>query len=207
MRKSSLCFISLVLCGCVTTGSELSEKVILPDNVSLTLNNDGEYGYFDTVVFDYQLNKKMPFGKVAVCVAEKVESKEAVLQDSSASFVGAYTGNYYDIGSIKSYSGKNVFKHVDKETKTLIANGSAKFSKRMANVNLTRFVRYNLKAHLEENLLKIKFFNIEGAQQDSGSASNPGFSSVGNWKAAMPLETYNGLASTAEQIHACLIEE
>lgn len=95
--------ISLMLLG--LWGCTAAPVKELPDNVTLSEPQSrmgSTVRLVDAVTFERQgAVKQSP----ATCVSLNVDNSEVTLSDSSASFVGAYTGTYYDIESSRKEGG------------------------------------------------------------------------------------------------------
>lgn len=206
MKKLIFCFfIVLCLAGCAGDMAGLAEPVVLPANVTTTKPDANNNSYINQIGFFYDFNENFPFGKLTVCVAENVSNKDVVLKDAANSFVGI-SGNYYNIEKSQVVSSEDVFKVVDKETSTLVASGTTSSLSNVGMITIKDFIKYDLKASYKEKSVALKFFNITRAQESTGSLSNDGFSPVGTWGGARPLEVYNSIEAVSQNIKACLEE-
>jgi hypothetical protein len=188
---STLTFV-IFLSGCA--------QVQLPMNVT-TIESGGTY--IDRVDYSYQTDSTIDFSNLKLCVAENLTNNDVTLSDSSNSFVGAYTGNYYSTGKIQNIAGKDVFKYLDESSSTLIANGTTTSISNQL-IPITDIVKFEMKSSLKGRNVQIEFFNITRAQKDTGLAANDGFSPVGAWSGARAPDIIASLERMANRIKSCL---
>jgi len=193
-EKFLLLVVCLTIVGCATS-------VPLPQNVSLNSNN-----YIDRINFDYftQQNDIDAFKMAKVCIAENITNEEVFLKDSSKSFVGSYTGHYYNISSKTQIDGSSVIRMVEDDLKTIIARGMHEYSVTVCLLPLAQYLRYTVKMVFNQKILKIQFTKIERAQKNTGYLSNSGFDPVGNWPGARPEEVYTQLEMLSESLWSCV---
>ncbi|AMP03756.1 hypothetical protein [Collimonas pratensis] len=195
VKKLLAIFALGILSGCAS-------QVPLPSNVAVT--QSGSNGsYIDKVDFSYDAQGTPDFSKLKLCVAENVTNNDVSLRDASGSFVGAYTKNYYQTNHMQTVSGKNVFKYLDENSSTLIANGTT-VSVTQSLIPIKDFVKYEAKSAVANNKITLVFFNITRAQQDTGAATNDGFNPVGVWPGARSQDVYASLETVAHKIKTCL---
>ncbi len=181
--------------------SGCASQVPLPANVTTTQSGNGTY--IDRADYSYQTDSAPSFSSLKLCVAENFTNNDVTLSDSSSSFVGAYTGNYYQVDKTQNVTGKDVFKYVDDSTSTLIANGTTtSVSKQL--VPITDIVKFEMKSSLKGRNVQIEFFNITRAQKDTGYATNDGFNPVGAWSGARAPDIIASLEGIANKIKSCL---
>lgn len=173
-----------------------------PENVIL-VNPGKSVSYMDEVNFSYHKTEPVSFSELKLCVAESISNDAVTLKDSSNSFVGPFTGTYYQHTNSQTVQGGNVFKYIDDRASALIATGTTDGGQ--TALGLTRdIVKFDLKASSRDTDVKLKFSNITRAQQDTGNASNTGFQPVGTWSGAGAKRIYTSLQAVAEKIKTCL---
>lgn len=177
-------------------------KPVLPDNVT-TRDANKRQSYLEAIDFSYQADREIAFAAAKLCVAETINNSAVTLSDSAGSFVGAATGTYYSNDKSRTVAGGSVFKYVDDTVTTLIANGTADGGP--AAWGLTRdILKFDLKVATSGTGITLKFSNIVRAQQNTGSGVNIGFTPIGTWKGAKPLQVYNALEGIATKLKACM---
>ena len=193
--------ISILLLLAWPTGGQCA-KPVLPDNVTIR-DADKRQSYVEAIDFSYQADHDVAFAAAKLCVAETINNSAVTLSDSAGSFVGAATGTYYSNDKSRTIAGGNVFKYVDDDVTTLIANGTVDGGP--AAWGLTRdILKFDLKVATSGAGVTLKFSNIVRAQQNTGSGVNIGFTPVGTWKGAKPLQVYSALEGIATKLKACM---
>lgn len=177
--------VSIGLSGCLATTTKMQI------NEDVTYKNWNDYEAIDTVSF----NRKSRGGDLNVCLLQSVSNRSVTLTDSSGSFVGPYTGNYYINTNTRDVDGSDVIVHSSEGV--MVANGSTQFQ---ANTFVKQIVRYTLTVTPS----KYKFSNIEQAQADTGGVANEGFKPVGAWGTARPDKTVNALKEISSRLDTCL---
>lgn len=191
-----------MLCLLIWPAAGHCAKPILPDNVTIR-DADKRQSYLEAIDFSYQADHEIAFAAAKLCVAETINNSAVTLSDSAGSFVGAATGTYYSNDKSRTIAGGNVFKYVDDTVATLIANGTADGGP--AVWGLTRdILKFDLKVATSGTGVTLKFSNIVRAQQNTGSGVNIGFTPVGTWKGAKPLQVYSVLEGIATKLKACI---
>lgn len=192
--KAVSVLIVFALAGCAT--------VTMPQNVT-TVPANGSQSYIGSVDFSYQSTAPSTFSQLKMCVAENVSNRSVQLHDASGSFVGAASGKYYEANHSQTVQGGGIFKYSDPAMSTLIANGTADAGS--VALGLTKdIIKYDLKASVRGSQVGLIFSNITRAQQSTGSVANDGFSPVGTWSGARPMQSYTTLEGIANQIKSCL---
>ena len=174
----------------------------LPSNASISPGANGG-SYLDRVDFSYQTPSARDFSQLKMCVAENISNNDVSLSDATGSFVGAYTGNYYQNSNVQTVAGKAVFKYVDEQLATLIANGTT-ISISQQLVPIKDIVKYEVKAGVSGSSVTLVFYNITRAQQNTGYAANDGFNPVGVWSGARSQDVYASLDAVANKVKACM---
>ena len=179
-----------ILAGCSST------PIQLPSNVKTIPSGMGQSTYIDKVDHSFIPSKAVTFSNLKICAASTFVNDGITLKDNSGSFVGAYTGRYYQQNNKQQINGGDVFKLIDEQSNTLIATGNKKTRPQQGGL-IVDFIKYDAKVALSNNHVQLQFQNIQAAQQGTGSSSNDGFRPVGTWagaRAPAAIETINNLA-------------
>jgi len=148
-----------------------------------------------------QFNRAGHCGDIPACVAETVSNQGETLADSSGSFVGAYTGNYYSIQRSSQAAGGSVLEHVTADGKSVVASGSTRYS---ASALVSRSVRFRLSVKQGESVRTYRYSNLAQAQLDTGAAANSGYNPIGAWSGANPDLALDSLSKLTDEIERCL---
>ena len=140
-------------------------------------------------------------GDIPACVAETVSNQGETLADSSGSFVGAYTGTYYNIQRSSQSSGGSVIEYVAPDGKSVVASGSTRYS---AGALVVRSVRFKLSVKQSGAGRTYRYSNLGQAQLDTGAAANNGYAPIGSWSGANPDIALASLSNITDQIERCL---
>ena len=179
-----------ILVGCS------SAPIQLPSNVKTIPSGMGQSTYIDKVDHSFIPSKNVTFSNLKICAASTFTNDGVTLKDSSGSFVGAYTGRYYQQNNKQQINGGDVFKLIDEQSNIFIATGNKKTRPQQGGL-IVDFIKYDAKVALSNNHVQLQFQNIQAAQQSTGSSSNDGFRPVGTWagaRAPAAIETINNLA-------------
>ena len=195
MKKLMLTF-PLALMACATNPVDPN----IPANVTLSKTEAYNARYIESVKFDLQ--SKHLNGSPAKCLALTVDNKEYTLSDSSSSFVGAYTGNYYNIEKQRQVGGGQSLIYSDETS--AISNGSTEGSFTFGMVPIIKIVTFKVEVNTTEGKRGINFTDIRAAQQSTGAANNDGFNRVGAWSGAKPVFVYELLNKVSDEIKSCL---
>src|SRR5690606_20004483 len=139
-------------------------------------------------------------GKLPVCVASTVTNESVMVSDSAGSFVGAYTGNYYQTNHSQEVGGGNVMQFVSPDGSEVVARGTTRYWAAM----IERAVRFTISIKDDGISRTYRFTGVEVAQINSGTWPNSGY-----MKAAMNPGTGGGHAlknmkQIADDIDSCL---
>ena len=140
-------------------------------------------------------------GNLTQCVAEVVSNQGETLTDSSGSFFGAYTGNYYNVERNTSVAGGSVIEHAVPDSSAVVASGSTRYS---AGALVERSVRFKLTAKQSEAARSYRYSSIGQAQLNSGVVANTGYGPVGAFQGANPDLALQALAAVTDNIETCL---
>lgn len=179
-----------IFVGCSST------PIQLPSNVKTIPSGMGQSTYIDKVDHSFIPSKTVTFSNLKICAASAFANDGITLKDNSGSFVGAYTGRYYQQNNKQQINGGDVFKLIDEQSNTFIATGNKKTRPQQGGL-IVDFIKYDAKVSLSNNHVQLQFQNIQAAQQSTGSSSNDGFRPVGTWagaRAPAAIETINNLA-------------
>lgn len=170
-------------------------KDALPSNVTVS-------GHTVTKIdWSFDAEKAVPFSAVKRCIATNIVNDELVLTDNSKSFVGPYTKNYYSSGNTTTVQGKDIFKYLDDDSKTAVAQGWVK----KAVFAFNWILRFDLEAATEGQHVKLIMRNLNVAMSNTGASSNDGFTPL--YTSFRFKQNYETLQTQAEAIRGCLREE
>ena len=183
---------TVFLTACASTPSNL------PANIEL---ETGAYNasYIKHIYFDYPNERPLSFDKAQQCVALHVDNKPQIIKDSSRSWVGPYTGNYYRGGTSNVVGGGQIINSASSELKSIVASGNTKYSTGLSS----DIVQFKMIVTLNESSSRISFVNIERAQANTGLLENSGFSPVGVWTGSRYKQVYAELERLAGEITLC----
>lgn len=190
MRKLILAGVVGALIGCSST------PIQLPSNVKTIPSGMGQSTYIDKVDHSFIPSKNVTFSNLKICAASTFVNDAVTLKDNAGSFVGAYTGRYYQQNNKQQVNGGDIFKLIDEQSSTLIATGNKKTKSQQGGLVID-FIKYDAKISLSNNHVQLQFQNIQAAQQSTGVLSNDGFRPIGTWagaRAPAAVETINNLA-------------
>jgi hypothetical protein len=139
-------------------------------------------------------------GKVAMCAAGAVRNDPVSLSDSSRTFVGAYTGNYYQAGSNREVGGGSALQYVAPDESSIVAKGETGYTSAM----VSRSVRYTVTIKSSGPERKYLFAGIQQAQLDTGSMVNAGYSPVHVMMGGGSEDVAQSLSAVADEIETCI---
>lgn len=139
-------------------------------------------------------------GKIAMCAAGAVRNDPVSLSDSSRTFVGAYTGNYYQAGSKREVGGGSAIQYVAPDESSVVAKGETGYTSGM----VSRSVRYTVTVKSSGPERKYLFAGIQQAQLDTGSMVNAGYSPVHVMMGGGSEDVARSLSAVAEEIETCI---
>jgi len=140
-------------------------------------------------------------GDIPGCVAATVSNQGQTLSDSSGSFFGAYTGNYYRSEQSSQVAGGSVIEYVAPDGGSVVASGSTEYS---AGALVSRAVRFKLSVKQQGDGRKYRYTGIQQAQSNTGAAANTGFTPVGAWAGANPDMALASLERLTDSIESCI---
>lgn len=140
-------------------------------------------------------------GDIAPCVAEVVSNQGETLSDSSGSFFGAYTGNYYSFEKSTQAAGGSVIEYVAPDASSVVASGSTRYS---ASSLVSRSVRFKLAVEQDAAERTYRYSSLGQAQLDSGVVANTGYGPIGSFAGANPDLALQALDQLTNNIEKCL---
>ncbi len=197
MKLAFLAFSAVIaVSGCATTQIDPS----IPQNASLKADNSGN-NYLDKVVFSFPTPERTE-KNLGKCIALYVDNDDTALKDSSRSFVGAYTGNYYRIEQRSSSRGSDVLRHIDSDTAVVQGRSPADYV--FLGLPVKAVIDYKLLIDSSGPETLLEFSNLKRAQLDTGAASNSGFVPIGAWSSAGPTSAIGAIDAIHRDIRNCL---
>lgn len=175
-----------------------SAPIALPKNVSTVPTGTGQSTYIDKIDHSFSTSKSISFSNIKVCAASVFTNDSVSLKDAAGSFVGAYSGQYYEKSNSQQISAGNVFKLIDEQSNTIIVTGNMKTKPQQGGL-IVDYIKYDAKISLINSNVQLVFQNIQAAQQNTGGSSNNGFRSIGTWsgaRAPAAIETIDNLATS-----------
>ncbi|MCH7357267.1 hypothetical protein MMP61_17110 [Acinetobacter sp. NIPH 1958] len=197
MKKIVLLSFIIGLVGCS------SNPIDLPSNIKTIPTGMGNSTYIDEIDKSFQLSTDVSFEKIKACSVDVITNDSVVLRDSAGSFVGVYTGNYYQNKNSSVVQGGNLFKYVDDSGKSLVASGRIKTNPQQGGL-IVDIVQYDAKISLNKNNINLKFQNIKAAQENTGGTSNVGFRNIGTWSGARAPAAISAIDQVATKFKNCV---
>ena len=195
--KKPLLVLLVFLSGCVTNPVDPN----IPPNVVLSAPEAYDARYIQTIHFEFPDTNYVR--SPSRCIALIVNNSEYTLTDSSKSFVGQYTGNFYNIDNQRQVGGGQSLVYSDDTS--AIASGSVDGTFVLGLATIKKIVKFKVEAQTSQKGILINFTNIQAAQKSTGYAKNDGFNKVGAWPGAKPVFVYNLLKDVASNIHLCIV--
>lgn len=193
-------FVSL-LAGCAT--GQVDQRFASQDGIELSQGSNG-YPYFESATFEMPAHS-LTGDELPLCVAKTVSNNSVTLHDASGSFVGRYTGNYYQNNNVRESGGGGVISYVSDDKSAVVATGVDKYSFNVSfGIPITRAVRYTLSARSDSAGSVYNFSDITQAQLDTGVLANSGFDPVAAWEGTNPDKVYDLFSGVVRNIEDCL---
>ncbi|MDP0667306.1 hypothetical protein [Klebsiella pneumoniae] len=187
-----------LLYGCVADMSRDGDLSLLN---GVSYKNKGQYEYLKQ--YSKTTNIQNPsIDKIKICVLRNITNRDVMLNDSSRSFVGAYTGNYYNINSSSKSNGGDVVSLSGNNA--IVVNGSTDYLFNSGVISVKRVVRFTLDIVTANNKVSYTFSNIQQAQTETGSIPNNGFNDIGTWKGASPAQAIKSMEEITHDLESCL---
>lgn len=188
----------LALVGCVQA------PIQLPSNVStVSMQTGGKQTQIDKIDESFISEKPLAFSKIKFCGIDSFSNNSVTLQDTAGSFVGQYTGNYYQKNNNQVVGGGSSIKYLDENNKIIVFTGNIRTKPQMGGF-VVDIIQYDAKIWDEGGKTKLVFQNILRAQKNSGSVSNDGFNPVGTWGGARAPVVVDTIHQLAEKFKVCV---
>lgn len=193
------CFIAIIITGCSAPR--------LPENAVVTPSDSLGRRFMTSSTFQIQTSspEEITFRKAKLCIAQHIQNEGVSLDDSSGSFVGPYTGHYYQINNSRTTQSGQALVMADDELKTVIARGVVPFDG-ADFFKLKHYLKFAMKTSIKANNINIEFTQLSAAQADTGYMSNNGFGPVGAWGGGPAGGAYKATETVANTIFACINE-
>lgn len=189
MKKNLKVTISAITLTLTACGS-----VPLPNNVTTTGNVIGSIRYSHTLA--------VSFDKVKRCIALNINNDNVRLTDNAGSFVGQYSGRYYNINNSHTDFAPNTLVFIDDNQQYIVVNGNTGYALRMINYAV-RF-RLQLQTVANENKINMLFDTISRAQLQTGFSANDGFHPIYTHYSAHPDEAVKAIEAVKNNLTLCL---
>lgn len=164
-----------------------------------------DYGAQHVAGVDFTRPKHGKSGRdISFCVAQFVSNRSVSITDQSRSFVGQYTGNYYQINSGQTVAGGEVISHASADGAAVVANGSEGYRVTSLGMPVERVIRFKLTAEPTSSGYRYRFSELEAAQLSTGAVQNTGFSLLYAHEAAQPEPALQALERLTQKIDDCL---
>ncbi|MHA3097749.1 hypothetical protein [Acinetobacter brisouii] len=190
--------VSIALVGCVQA------PIQLPSNVStISMQTGGKQTQIDKIDESFISNRPVDFDKLKICGVDTFSNNTVTLNDTSGSFVGAYTGIYYQKNNTQVVNGSNSIKYIDDKNHMVVFTGNVRTKPQVGGFVID-IIQYDVKIWDEQGKTRLVFQNILRAQKDSGAVANNGFNPIGTWsgsRAPVAIEALHGLA---EKFKSCV---
>ncbi|MEQ4692669.1 hypothetical protein [Providencia manganoxydans] len=188
-----------LLSGCATL--DRSRDINLNSINGVILENNGSYEIVKS--YSKEIIGSVDKDKLKVCITRVVSNDDVRLSDSASSFTGAYTGNYYHIEKSSTSRGGDVINTGASSENIVVANGTTSYFYDAGLMKVERIVRFNLDIESSTTGELFTFTNIKQAQKNSGTVQNDGFSPIGSWAGAGPIQAIQQFDKLATEIHRC----
>ncbi|PSU36207.1 hypothetical protein [Photobacterium lutimaris] len=155
-----------ILSGCA--GLAPVDDAVLPQNATYT--GEGMSKLMQTYTLSSPVEGNNDLG---MCMSMNVQSQVVSFSGSSYK-TGPLTGNVYAFDTTdKQGASKNMYSNGDvvvmtEQVKNVFTYGGI----------VSYSLKHDIAAKYEDGVLKMKFYNLDGAQSDTGSIGNSGFSGV-----------------------------
>ncbi|MBM1145642.1 hypothetical protein GN155_017800 [Alcanivorax sp. ZXX171] len=197
-------FAVLMLSGCASTPpapSDLGNR----DGVELVERERGARLFKSA---EFALPGSVPDKAVlGLCLAKNVRVDSVRLSDSSKSFIGAYSGRYYNIGNSYQAQGEESTKFIAEDGSGAVARGQFKYSfvvRGLLPVSIVNVVRYTLEVSQTPEVNRYVFSDITAAQTETGNMPNTGFTPVYDIGLLHPEIAHDRMAAVASALNTCL---
>lgn len=144
-----------------------------------------------------------PIGRVAeFCAASTFSVDEFVASDASGSFVGAYTGTYYQFGNRERIVGDgSVVKVMDAEAARGLFVGREFYRRGLVN----NVLDYRAVFRGGADGYTLTFQDLKTAQKSTGSMPNSGFTPLGTWEGSGAEDALTSIDAAAARFQDCML--
>ena len=184
-----------MLCG--AAHAQLSERVV-------ELDTSGRGKVVSAVTYTMEAHEAVDnaaFNDLAQeCVVRNIKFEAFQARDSARSFVGPYTGRYYQLGDTSVYDGDNDVIAFVSSTKPLVVGRG-----RESVGGITgRIIQYTVAVSASDSEVSIAFEDIKQAHQNTGTARNDGFNNLYQSWGSGYKKAYEGLDGVAAELARCM---
>lgn len=192
--------ISLIIVGCASAkrSAELAKRT--------GVEHDAPDGFRIERVVLNKPSTNVDADKVGYCLTSNMNVEAIQLTDSSKSFVGSYTGKYYDIKSNNSIDNERVITFISKDGVNSVSKGQINYIISNWAVSIKKYVRFTLDLQQSAAGNTYTFKNLYEAQADTGAVANTGFVKWADADELTPEKGYDELDKLADQINNCLVK-
>lgn len=198
MKKLMISSLTLLFVGCSNTPLEL------PSNVTTMVGDgSGQATYVNKVDNSFDLSQSIDFEKIKLCAVDNMHNNNITLHDESGSFIGSYSGKYYQKNNNQNIQGGDLIKYMDEKSKVLVVSANT-LTKAQQGGLVVDIVQYDAKITLKPNRVELIFQNINRAQKTTGVVSNQGFNKVGTWSGARVHGVLEALDKVSANFTSCV---
>lgn len=167
-----------------------------------TLRQYGDYELEGQLLKGFKVSAPgaAPMSALPGCVASIVSNDPVTLSDSAGSFVGAYTGNYYQAGSRREVGGGNVIQYISPGGEDIVAKGTTMYTSGLVQ----RSVRFTLRIRDLGPGRLYQFSGIEQAQTSTGIVPNTGYNRVHAAPGGGAGHVLGSLKTVTGDLEACI---
>lgn len=167
-----------------------------------TLRQYGDYELEGQLLKGFKVSAPgaAPMSALPACVATIVSNDPVTLSDSAGSFVGAYTGAYYQIGSRREVGGGNTIQYISPGGEDLVAKGATMYSSAL----IQRSVRFTLRVQSAGQERIYQFSGIEQAQTSTGYMPNTGYNRVHAMPGGGAGHVLGSLKAIVNDLESCI---
>lgn len=197
MKKCTLLTAFVLASGCA-----VHPDPNLPKNAVIE-PTPGHYDHVKELKYSFKTTPNTQ-KKLKECVAINVENPQVNLSDDSRSFVGAYSGTYYQAGNRSTIAGGQVLRFASKDK--VVADGrvnsyhTANFGVRINYTN-----QFKLIIDASKPTTTVLFTDLKRAQLSTGGFSNDGFGYIYTLDALYPSKSTQAIEGIYKKLKACLL--
>jgi hypothetical protein len=167
-----------------------------------TLRQYGDYELEGQLLKGFKVSAAgaAPMSALPGCVASTISNDPVTLSDSAGSFVGAYTGTYYQVGSRREVGGGNIIQYISPGGEDIVAKGATMYSSGL----IQRSVRFTLRIRDLGPGRLYQFSGIEQAQTSTGYMPNSGYNRVHAAPGGGAGHVLGSLKSITADLESCI---